>query len=205
MAQQWEKDVWRRYSTDGEDWNPWWAQKFSGYEFLKGRKILSMLEVGCGPWAKNTIIILGVIGNDKRVVLEDPLLDDYISTGKTITKLNAERFSVPLEELVLPVKVDLVVCINVLDHVYSVGLCMDAIFRSLNREGIVIVGQDLTNDEDVSKTPNADVGHPVRIEASSCMEHLSVYRPIYQQILPRETGRNPSAHYGTLLFAGEKL
>jgi SAM-dependent methyltransferase len=203
QAQQWEKEIWRDYPEDSDDWNQWWAAKFCGYNFLKGNEICSMLEVGCGPWAKNTRIIFGVIGA-KKLFLEDPLLDDYVSMNKSVARLAAERFSVPLEELKLPERVDLVICINVLDHVYSMSRCMDVMSGSLRKNGVIIVGQDLTNDEDVCKMPVADVGHPIRLDESRCMSFLNSYEPVFSKVLPRQEGRNPDAHYATLLFSGRK-
>src|SRR5690349_19573106 len=85
QAQEWEKALWLQMPADGDDWNDWWAAQFDRYAFLRGEKIRRVLEVGCGPWAKNTRWVLSVIGfEDKEVYLEDPLLNDYVAAGKLV-------------------------------------------------------------------------------------------------------------------------
>lgn len=203
-AQNFEKMCWKDWAEDSEDWNSWWMEKFDNYSFLKNYKIESILEVGCGPWAKNTLNVINVIGEPKKIFLEDPLLNDYISQNKSVKKISATKISAPLEELELNEQVDLLICINVFDHVYSTTKCMQAICKSLKPNGIIIFANDLTNEQDYIKTPIADVGHPIRLDLECCESFMKPFEKIFIKILEREEGRNPPCHHGTFLFSGLK-
>ena len=207
QAQQRELAEWVRAPVDSSDWNEWWTGHFDNYSFLKNLKIRSILEVGCGPWAKNMLTVLGVIGqDDKKIFLLDPLLDQYAALGKSVTKIDAVKIVVPLEELAIGEPVDLIICINVLDHVQSVEKCFARMREHLNPGGILILGQDLTNEEDFVKCPevSTDIMHPIKLDLEACERCLSCYEPIYKKVLGRQEGRNPRAHYATLLFAGNR-
>jgi hypothetical protein len=103
-------------------------------------------------------------------------------------------------------KVD-VVMINVLDHVRDAAICMENLIRITKQGGWVIVGQDLTNEEDLevlSRDPGL-VGHPIKISHEWFEPYFnSSFSPSIQKVLSREQGREPSNHYGTMLFAGTK-
>jgi hypothetical protein len=77
---------------------------------------------------------------------------------------------------------------------------------TLNPKGLLILGEDLTNEEDAVSCPAVltDIMHPVRFEYEFILPYINEYKTIYKKILPRKDGRNPVAHYSTLLFAGEK-
>ena len=201
-AQRWENQQWKSFNADDNDWNDWWFDCFSNFEFIKSYDINSILEVGCGPWAKNLRYTLNIIGEEnKKLYLEDPLLNEYINDGKYVKNINAIKIVRPLEETIIKEKVDLIICINVLDHVYNVDKCFENMLLSLNKNGILIFGQDLSNEEDYKNIPT-DIGHPIRIDLNVCDQALKSLRPIYKIVLNRDAGRNPCAHYGTLLYAG---
>jgi hypothetical protein len=66
------------------------------------------------------------------------------------------------------------------------------------------VGQDLSNPEDVAQM-GEDTGHPIRIDHDTLNAHLlPQFAPKLHQVLRREEGRNPEAHYGTYLIIGKK-
>ena len=205
QAQEYENDVWKTAPRDHDDWNFWWSGAFDNYIFLTKYPIKSILEVGCGPYARNLRHILNIIGgDDKTLYLEDPLINEYINDGKWIINIPSTKIALPLEEMIIENKIDLIICINVLDHAYDVKKCFDNMLKSLNNKGIIIFGQDLTNKEDVQKVPIADIGHPIRIDLNTCEKALKDLTPIYKKVLDREIGRNPGAHYATLIYAGIK-
>lgn len=216
IAQAEELKVWMNEPNDSDDWNFWWSQKFDNYEFLKGRpQISTIYEAGCGPYAKNIEIVMSSLRYvPKTIVLSDPLLQSYCNMRKSVSRFNGydnvklvsealENFD--FENFQLP-KSDLTICINVLDHVRSVKMCFDHLYNSLNTEGILILGQDLTSIEDLEKLGNMDDPcHPIRIDEQSIRKHIDEkYEIIVSKILPRSEGRNPDYHYGTLIFAGIK-
>lgn len=211
VAQKSELNIWTGRNKDGDDWNSWWASQFNSYNFLKDRNINSILEVGCGPYARNTKIILNILENKVNTIdLLDPLLQKYINDNLSVTQLikeDTKLFDLPLEEFTdQNEKYDLIICINVFDHVYDSDLCINNIYNSLKEKGIVIIGQDLTNEEDLkNEIVLNDHIHPIKLDHLFFEKHLKKYsKHIFNKILDRYNGRNPSAHYGTLLYAGEK-
>jgi hypothetical protein len=102
---------------------------------------------------------------------------------------------------------DLAVMINVLDHVCDAEKCMKKIVDIVKAGGVLIIGQDLTNDIDLNLTEvKNDIGHPIKVD-HNWLDNFLVERfeAIIHNVLPRELGRNPKAHYGTYIFAGKKL
>ena len=213
-AQAAELLCWAQEPIDSEDWNSWWSSKFSNYSFLANENINSVYEVGCGPYAKNIEHVFQALGKiPSRVLLEDPLLKSYLTLGKSVgrflTMPNAVLLSHPMESFTLEKAglqpVDLVICNNVLDHVKSVEECFKHMESSLKSGGILILGQELTNDEDEKNHPgHDDVMHPIMIDENSLSKFLTSYDVIKYEVLPRELGRNPDYHCGTLLFVGKK-
>lgn len=214
-AQKAELDCWKAEPQDSEDWNTWWSTKFSNYDFLRQEeKFESIYEVGCGPYAKNIQLVCKQLGyTPNRLLLSDPLLDDYIRLNKSVGKFvgykNVKLLSKPMEQLKFSEigiePVDILICNNVLDHVQSVDACFEHMLSSLKVGGILILGQDLTSDEDVSNHPDlVDPCHPIKLDEEGIRRYLSDYTPIFDRVLPREEGRNAEHHYATILFAGRK-
>jgi len=217
-----------------DDWNRWWKNKFDGYKVLKGKSLPRVLEVGCGPHTNLRLILPQI--STREIYLEDPLIQSYLDfrpgspPSSRLNKLlgrsapiapaifiqslfkdssyRSHISSAPLEEL--PYKdrlVDLVVCVNVLDHVFDLGLCMAQMDRVLKKGGIIVLGQDLSNDDDYKQAPESwkDVGHPIKVDQFEIEKYLKNYRPLFKKVLPRKAGRNPAAHYGTYLLIAKKL
>lgn len=204
LAQKWELQEWASCPEDSDDWNSWWMYKFDNYNFLKNYKINSMIEVGCGPYCRNIRNVLGVIGGCNEIYLEDPLLDQYIALNKFVKHMPGIKISKPLEETVLDKQVDCVICCNVIGHCFSTQKCFEAMINMLAPNGILIFAEDLANEEDYSKMPVCDVGHPLRLDLETCETYLKDLKPIYNKVLPREDGRNPECHYATMIYAGIK-
>jgi SAM-dependent methyltransferase len=102
---------------------------------------------------------------------------------------------------------DLVVMINVLDHVQDANLCLSNAVDLLKSKGILIIGQDLTDKTDMHQPDvRDDIGHPIKIDHRWIDSYLTGhFENIIHHILPREAGRNPEAHYGTFIFVGKKM
>lgn len=191
----------------GDDWNHWWALRFDGYETLpiEGR---NAIELGCGPFTNLRIILQDRYF--KHVVCSDPLAKEYIQfKGEWLAEASRSgRVLIddhPLEDCPYASDYfDLVVVINVLDHVRDGILSLRQAVRITKSGGYLVLGQDLTNSDDVASV-GEDVGHPIRIEHETLDRSLMPsFEPIIRRILSREEGRNPSAHYGTYLFIGRK-
>lgn len=210
QAQRWEEEVWLNLPKEDEDWNSWWFEKFNNYEILQNREFNSVLEVGCGPYAKNTEFFLSKFPNIEKVALLEPLLDTFINNNYSVVRIikehRAETFNTSLEEAKIDSTYDVIICINVLDHVKDANLCMENMKKLLNPKGVLILGQDLTNEEDLINCPatKTDIGHPIKLDHEYFKVKLQGFTHLYQRILTRQEGRNPVAHYGTLIYVGEK-
>jgi SAM-dependent methyltransferase len=233
QAQHWERDhwvhtqrerakfgknfVWRGLSAlglvskhRGDDWNQWWREKFDNYRFLPDR-LGNVLEAGCGPYT-NARLILERTKID-HLFLSDPLIRTYVKFKLTFVAEQYRQAACvlddhPLEELPFASDYfDLAVMINVLDHVRDARGCMDSLVRVVKPGGILIVGQDLSDEHDVNRLqadPGA-VGHPIKLRHEWFAPWLKTgFEPIVDRVLSREEGRAPEVHYGTLLFAGRK-
>ena len=201
---------------DGDDWNNWWKEKFDNYSFLNNEKETNtVLEIGCGPWAKNLEFVLGAINNiPQNIILEDPLLQEYLNQGMSVTRyqnFNAgtttRMISKPFEEcdgqIIEPGSVDIALCNNVLDHVYDAAKIFDNIYNCLKVGGVFVFGQDLKNETDKMVY---DPMHPIMLDHEYIDQKLEGrYNSMFKKILSREEGRNPPYHYGTYLYAGRKL
>ena len=227
-AQEWERRVWEReerprglwrlavlrtrllarlrghYDAAGDDWNGWWAAQFDQYACLPtdlGRYV----ELGCGPYTNTRLILRGRTA--ARVVCSDPLIQTYL-TFRRRWLAEAHRRGVvevddhPLEDCTLPRHAwDTVVLINVLDHVRDADRCLTTALDLLAPGGYFLLGQDLTNAQDRATVP-FDLGHPIRLERESLEPYLARLMPVLRKDLPRAAGRNPAAHYATLIYAG---
>lgn len=204
-AQTGELSCWLAEPKDSDDWNVWWMSKLGYYKCLENHKFGSVLEVGCGPYAKNMQYFLSKLNHKpEKLLLEDPLLDEYVWHEKSVKRFEADNaifISEPLEKLSLEEKVDCILCINVLDHVMDADKCFQAMYENLKKGGVVVIGQDLT-DVPIGE----DDLHPIWFDDKYIDEKLNgKYTGIFRNILPREQGRNPAAHYATYLYIGEKI
>jgi SAM-dependent methyltransferase len=231
-AQTWEKDhwvntqklraryfkntVWRLLSTvgvvskyRGDDWNTWWKRQFDDYGFLPP-EVENAIEVGCGPYTNVRLMFDRC--RIQHLVLSDPLIRTYVRFKLTlVSELYREAACTlddhPLESLPFASNnFDLAVMINVLDHVQDAQKCMKNLVNVVRAGGLLIIGQDLTKEEDmeVLKKDAGAAGHPIKLDHEWFEPFLQGFEPVVKKILSREQGRDPSQHYGTLVFAGRK-
>ena len=230
-AQDWEREFWlheqkslARYGKNyfwkllslfgmvenyrGDDSNQWWAECFEQYAFLPP-SVENMIEVGCGPYTNARLVRKVCV--PRHLFLSDPLIRTYVRFKMTMvhemyTNLACYLDDHPLENL--PFKdsyFDVAIMINVLDHVQDADLCMQTLVRLLKPGGYVVIGQDLTNEEDFENHPAAmRTGHPITLDAEWFSPYLNQFRRLRYKVLPREEGRDSQLHHATLLFAGVK-
>jgi SAM-dependent methyltransferase len=190
----------------GDDWNHWWKSRFDDYSFLPV-ELGDMIELGCGPYTNTRVIIEH--RQARRVVCSDPLIRSYITfQGRWLAEAYVEGLveidDHAIEELpFVPESFDLVVIINVLDHVRDAERCLQAAVDLVRPGGYLLLGQDLSNDEDIASHPY-DTGHPIRLRHEDLEPYLAPFATVLRRDLTREQGRDPRLHYGTLVYAGRK-
>lgn len=234
-GQKWEKNFWDNYTKrawslrrlnflrsaikiilrdgPGDDSNYWWAKQFDDYKFIP-QKMTNVIEVGCGPFTNLRIALKDK--NVTHVIASDPLAKHYVkySTFQLAKKWRNTEYMIddhPIEDLPYADNYfDLVVCINVLDHVLNPELCLKRITGLVRCGGIVVFGQDLTNEEDLNKTQTErllanDMGHPhIFDNPEELFSYFDNFEIIIKKILNRQEGRAPRWHFGTLIYAGCK-
>jgi SAM-dependent methyltransferase len=239
-AQRWEFRVWQEAQTKrgwrrllwpiakpllavvgsdrgrGDDWNGWWAERFERYQLLPD-ELGEYIELGCGPYTNTRLILRGRTAT--RIVCSDPLIRSYLHFNDAWLSQAYSRGLVsiddhPLEECPFaPSTFDVVVLINVLDHVYDADLCLERATNLVRPGGYFLLGQDLSNEEDEHIEDRVDdprdrigysVGHPIRLAEEDLTPHLREFDEVLRKTLSRAEGRVPVAHYGTLIFAGRK-
>ena len=194
----------------GDDWNLWWKGAFDDYSFLPDI-VPNAIEVGCGPYT-NTRLMLDKC-KIEHLVLSDPLIRTYINFKLTfVSEMHRSGNCIlddhPLENLPFRDEFfDLAVMINVLDHVQDAGQCMQSLLRITKPGGIVILGQDLSDEKDVKRMNGGEgeIGHPIKLDHEWFESYLAEgFETILYRVLDQERGRSPGIHYGTLIFAGRK-
>lgn len=196
-----------RKTRCGDDWNSWWYEQFDGYRLLPPH-FNKAIELGCGPYTN-----IRLIRKDRtidEVVCSDPLSGHYVRFAGQWLATEYARGTIgiddhPIEKCSYPDgNFDLVVLVNVLDHVQDSNVCIDVAKRITKPGGYLVFGQDLTNEEDLARV-GEDITHPIRLHHDDLDAQLSgSIMPLLRKILPREKGRNPRAHYGTYLLIGRK-
>jgi SAM-dependent methyltransferase len=231
-AQQWERSHWikqqknlARYGKNviwrllarlgikpryrGDDRNYWWSKYFDHYTFLPP-SVENAIEVGCGPYTNMRLI--WAVCKSEYLVLSDPLISTYINFKMTFLKEMHQKGACvvdnhPLERLPFADDFfDLVVMINVLDHVQNADQCLRSIERVARPGGFVVIGQDLSNAQDLAAQPDGlRTGHPITLDEDWFSEKLfDRYEVILRKVIPRAEGWAPDWHYGTLAFVGKK-
>lgn len=190
-AQAWERDHWvrnhkalARYGKNiawrmlsllgvvekyrGDDRNRWWRDAFDNYKLLPPG-VNNALEVGCDPYTNMRLI--REVCKPKHIFLSDPLIRTYVRFNMTFVNEMYPEAACYLDDHLLEELpfaddyFDLAVMINVLDHVRDADLCMRNLIRVLKRGGFAIIGQDLTNEEDVKRVPEGvQIGHPITLD-----------------------------------------
>jgi len=209
-AQKGELQIWLGEDSRGcnNDWNNWWFEKFEGYSTLP-QKINRAIELGCGPYTNIKWILKTCKASE--IYLSDPLIIQYSSMEHGWIKkapleypANFIMLNSPVEKISLAEvgHFNLVVMINVLDHVMDATICMDIAMKLVGKKGFIVIGQDLTNQDDERRI-GKDPLHPIRVDQEFMDKQLVEFKPIFKKILPRHEGRT-HAHCGTYLFIGQK-
>ena len=235
QALAWEKAFWDKYISmcwgfrslrllktiakclvrdgPGDAGNYWWAKQFNDYEFVPS-EVGNVVEFGCGPFTNLRLILKG--RRASHAFASDPLAKHYVGyRGFQLAKKWKRREYLiddhMLEEAPFASDYfDLAICINVLDHVQDVYLCMKQLTRVVSPGGVVIFGQDLTSEKDLRETSAerqaaGDVGHPHTFaDARELLAYFDDFETILGKQLTREQGRLPRWHFGTLIYAGRK-
>jgi SAM-dependent methyltransferase len=196
----------------GDDWNQWWASHFHDYHFLP-QDIGNFIELGCGPYTNARLIRRH--RRIQRTICSDPLIWQYLEfKGRWLAEAYRSKKIIvddnPIESCPFrPDTFDVVVMINVLDHVRDADTCLAVATGLVRPGGYLVLGQDLTDESDLDYLATDEgrpitLGHPIRLSLEDLETHLHHFEPVHRRVLAREEGRAPEAHYATLVYAGRR-
>jgi SAM-dependent methyltransferase len=186
----------------GDDHNRWWAGHYDGYSFLPD-ELGDVIELGCGPYTNTRVVLQGRTA--RRIVCSDPLIETYVGfSGRWLAEAyRAGRVEIdahPIEECPFsPESFDVVVMINVLEHVRDPELCMRTAAGLVRSNGYLIVANRVVV---VDEMPY-DVWHPIRIRKDALLPFLEDFEPIVDKDV-REGGSGFEPEFSHHIFAGRK-
>lgn len=210
LAQQKEFRDWGGYDvglSTKDDWGWYWKQNMNNWEDIKGKHFENVIEVGCGPFGKNTELALELMTYDNMYHL-DPLLDKYTLKGesgihKIINDTNSTKLPIPLEDFTQHDNMfDLMICCNVIDHCFDSDKCFENMYKALRPGGILLFGNDLKAEEDMAIA--RDQAHPIMLQEDYLEKVLAPYTKLYHKIIPREECRNTEACCGCVFTVLKK-
>lgn len=191
----------------GDDYHYWWLERFGGYSFLP-TTVGYALEVGSGP--QSNLRVIERHTKIDRLVVSDPLMVVYSRLkGSWVGWMHRRGRLFALadtaEALALRDRtVDLICCINVLDHCRDARAAIVEMSRVLRPGGVLLLATDLVNERDV-RLAGEDRGHPLRLDHELLDEWVRAdFQPVVRKVLPRSQTRVPTHHYGAYVFAGVK-
>lgn len=145
IAQLLEIRWWRNYLKDKETTDYLAAKKAYWQRVLQKLQIElqpgeRILDAGCGPAG------IFMILKEKEVDAVDPLLDEYEQNLPHFKKANypfVQFYNQPLEKFQIQKKYDTVFCLNAINHVADLPLCLNKIVEATAQNGQLIVSIDV--------------------------------------------------------------
>lgn len=167
-AQRFECDGWlKHWSHAASDRHEEHFNGFNGY-YVVPKHLRSVIEIGCGPFTQLSTILRNRTATS--ITLVDPLLEQYrqlphcpYATGQYLGYTPTLRAC--MAEDVKDVEAfDVVICINVLEHVMDATVVLDNLYNMLKPRGVLVFGERWHDSYDPRE--NFDIGHPIIVRKS---------------------------------------
>jgi 2-polyprenyl-6-hydroxyphenyl methylase/3-demethylubiquinone-9 3-methyltransferase len=147
IAQYFEARWWRHYLKDKSladylDWKRNYWKDFLRKIEMEVPTDASILDAGCGPAG------IFLVFPENQLMAIDPLLNKYrpIFPHFTDGSLRNARFvEAPLEQLEASQKFDLVFCLNAINHVADLELCLKNLRQATRPSGKLVLSVDAHN------------------------------------------------------------
>lgn len=146
-AQYFEAWWWRRYLKGKSlpDYLAWKRQYW--FDFLQKIEVkvppsASILDAGCGPAG------IFLVFPENQVTAVDPLLAQYRPLFPHFTDAslrNVQFVEQPLEQFVAPQKFDIVFCLNAINHVADLDICLKKLREATRPAGKLVLSVDAHN------------------------------------------------------------
>lgn len=165
-AQDVERKTWFSFFPDfQDDRSEEHALRFNHYEAVP-MQCGEVLEIGCGPFTQARSILNG--RSILSLTLLDPLLADYLDhpycsyrSGK-FYEHPVNLLAIPAGKLPASLSFDLVICVNVIEHVFNAALVLDKLISAVRLGGYLILGE--LCHEDYHPSESFNLAHPDNAE-----------------------------------------
>ena len=188
-AQEYERDTWMRHATDASsDRDADHLLLFDNYDVLP-HILGDTLEIGCGPFTQTRVILRD--REASSITLLDPLLDHYKSHQHCAYSMLLpipSLHAIPAEDLDDEAQFDIIICINVLEHVRDVNLVLNNIKRALRSGGLIVMGERTYDQLDITQL--YDVGHPMRPKSNIIIDFMQQFDVIFTNNTQHQTGES---------------
>ena len=140
----WQRYLKRKPKADYLQWKSAYWKTFLqqiGVSLKTGDKVL---DAGCGPAGIFTIL------KDQQVDAVDPLLDQYEEKLDHFQKKcypNVSFISKSIEEFQASKIYDIVFCLNAINHVDDLDICLDKLLKYVSPDGQLIISIDAHNHQ----------------------------------------------------------
>lgn len=180
-AQDVERYTWFKLCPDfSDDRSAEHLAAFGGYGAVPSH-CGDVLEIGCGPFTQSRSVLSG--RTLQSLTLLDPLLASYLShphctyKNGTLYGTPVNLFALPAEELPPEMKLDTIICINVLEHVRDAGMVIQKAIRALRDGGILILGEKCHDDYHPSLEFN--LAHPLMLKRAFFRQATARLEPLF--------------------------
>ncbi|MEO1262019.1 MAG: methyltransferase domain-containing protein [Bacteroidota bacterium] len=187
LAQFAESLWWKNYLSDRpvQAYLTW--KKNYWKDFLANNKIRilpsdKILDAGCGPAGIFTVL------TDNKVTAIDPLCDTYERQLDHFQKSSypyVDFIEKGLEEFVSQNKYDKIFCINAINHVKDLNLCLKNLMKSLMKNGFLYLTVDAHNYIFLKKIFQffpGDILHPHQLDLNDYKKRIIKYNAVIQDI-----------------------
>lgn len=140
-----------------------------------------VLEIGCGPFTQSRCILNG--RSIQSLTLLDPLLAEYLDhphcsyKGGHFYGQQIHLLNLPAEKLPTSLSFDLVICINVLEHVQDARIVIERLLAAIRPGGYLILGEQCHDNCHPSNEFN--LAHPVMIKRPFITKAVESLKTLY--------------------------
>lgn len=141
------------------------VSRFDGYRSLP-QHCGDVLEIGCGPFTQSRTVLKG--RTLSSLTLLDPLAAAYLEL-EHCTYRDGQLYGCPVTILPVPAEeldpkpaFDLIICINVLEHVCNAGQVLERIISALRPGGLLLLGEFCHDNYSPDKEFN--LAHPIMLK-----------------------------------------
>ncbi len=217
LAQEAEANGWLNLWRGAiEDRNTHHYALFDYFFMLRDRPFKRGIELGCGPFSNMRVAVSTV--KVETIELLDPLIERYLElpncayTDMKLRRLDgntepvAKLHAMPIEDMQVEQKYDLVILINVIEHCIDVRKIFDNVWNLLVPGGVFIFHDKYFDhlETAVEIASHYDTGHPLRPDRKIVDGFLNRFETIFSRWISTEGAAKMTDTGDAIYFVGRK-